>query len=50
MKINKKDKTITIRLTPNQQFELASISKELETSKSKLLRSIIDEFLKNYNQ
>lgn len=49
MKENNKDSRITVRLTPNQNFMLDVISDEAGVSKSALVRYIIEEFIKRYN-
>ena len=50
MKIDKMNEKITIRLKPDQNFELDKLSKELSIDKSKLIRSILTEFLNKYNK
>lgn len=49
MKETNKDSRITVRLTPNQNFMLDTISNEASVSKSALVRYIIEEFIKRYN-
>ena len=49
MKTNKKDKRITVRLTPNQDFMLDEISNKIGKSKSVIMRYIINDFIKQYN-
>lgn len=49
MKETNKDSRITVRLTPNQNFMLDTISNEAGVSKSALVRYIIEEFIKRYN-
>ena len=49
MKSNKKDKRITVRLTPNQDFMLGEISEKIDKSKAEIIRYMINDFVKKYN-
>ena len=45
----KKDKRITVRLTPNQDFMLDEISSKIDKSKAEIVRYMINKFIKDYN-
>lgn len=49
MKETNKDSRITVRLTPHQNFILDTLSKETGVSKSALVRYILNEFIKKYD-
>lgn len=45
-----KDKSVTIRLNPNQSFELDEISKMYDCSKSQLIRAALELILNRYEE
>lgn len=47
-KIDKKDKRITVRLTPYQSFELDNIAKQTGISKAKIVRGMIQRTIDAY--
>ena len=48
-KSTNKDAKLTVRLTPHQSFKINEISKQMEVTKSVLVRFIIDNFLNQYD-
>lgn len=43
-------KGITVRLTPNQQFELDNIAKETGVNKSAVVRAALIHLIETYNK
>lgn len=49
MKKQKKETRITVRLTPNQDFMLDEISSKINKSKSAVIRYLINNLVKQYD-
>lgn len=49
-KSTNKEQKITVRLTPNQALMLNDMSTKLGVTKSVLIRFILDNFIKQYEQ
>ena len=49
MKIDKKEKRITVRLTPNQNQVLKEIATKAKVKKSAVIRCALNQLIKQYN-
>lgn len=48
--MNQKEYRLSVRLSPNQKYQLDEICKELEMEKAPLVRWILDKFLDSYEK
>lgn len=49
-KSSNKESQLRVRLTPHQSFMLDEMCNSLELTKSALVRYILDQFIKEYNE
>lgn len=49
-KSTNKEAQLRVRVTPHQSFMLDEMSKELEITKSALIRYILDQFISEYEK